>query len=55
VAFPIHYAGQAPGLVAGVMQLNFEIPANAFFPSNVVFLDLMVGDQSHSFTVFIGR
>lgn len=55
VAFPIHYAGQAPGLVAGVMQLNFEIPANAFFPSNVVFLDLMVGDQSHSFTVYIGR
>jgi uncharacterized protein (TIGR03437 family) len=26
---PVQYAGQAPGLVAGVMQVNFEIPLTA--------------------------
>jgi len=36
------YAGAAPGLVAGVMQVNVRIPLNA--PSGNVAIVLQVGD-----------
>jgi uncharacterized protein (TIGR03437 family) len=55
LSLPIHYAGQAPGLVAGVMQVNFQFPADIVYGSNLVPLELKVGDQSHSFTIFVGR
>jgi uncharacterized protein (TIGR03437 family) len=40
---PVHYAGGAPGLVAGAMQINVEIPADA--PSGQVPILLQVGDR----------
>jgi uncharacterized protein (TIGR03437 family) len=35
------YAGEAPGMVAGVMQLNVQIPANA--PSGALLIQVSVG------------
>ena len=36
------YAGAAPGLIAGVMQLNVEVPEDA--PSGAVLVAIQVGD-----------
>jgi uncharacterized protein (TIGR03437 family) len=45
------YAGNAPGLVAGAVQVNFQLPANI---SGTVDLALQVGDAvSQSFSLFI--
>lgn len=41
-AVPVLYAGSAPGLVAGVIQVNFQIPAN-FPPSLSATVQLNVG------------
>lgn len=41
------YAGAAPGLVAGVMQLNVVVPPQAF-PGNAVPVELFVGTQNSS-------
>jgi len=41
-AVPVLYAGSAPGLVAGVVQVNFQIPSN-FPPSSAVTLQLSAG------------
>jgi uncharacterized protein (TIGR03437 family) len=38
---PYTYAGEAPGLVAGVMQLNVQIPANA--PSGALAIQVSAG------------
>ena len=40
---PAHYtyAGEAPGLVAGMMQLNVQIPANA--PSGTLSIQVSIG------------
>jgi uncharacterized protein (TIGR03437 family) len=35
------YAGEAPGMVAGVMQLNVQIPANA--PSGALSIQVSIG------------
>jgi uncharacterized protein (TIGR03437 family) len=35
------YAGEAPGLVAGVMQLNVQIPANV--PSGALSIQVSIG------------
>jgi uncharacterized protein (TIGR03437 family) len=35
------YAGEAPGMVAGVMQLNVQIPSNA--PSGALSIQVSVG------------
>jgi uncharacterized protein (TIGR03437 family) len=38
------YAGEAPGLVAGMMQLNVQIPANA--PSGDLQIQVSVGGNT---------
>jgi uncharacterized protein (TIGR03437 family) len=37
------YAGEAPGMVAGVMQLNVQIPANT--PSGALSIQVSIGDN----------
>ena len=39
----LKYAGEAPGMVAGVMQLNVQIPADA--PSGPLSLQVKIGDN----------
>jgi uncharacterized protein (TIGR03437 family) len=44
------YAGQAPGLIAGAMQINFRLPNIALGPT--VYLSLQIGDlQPVDFTI----
>ncbi len=42
----IHYAGDAPGLVSGVVQINFRIPANATLYGPDMYLSVTVGGQT---------
>jgi uncharacterized protein (TIGR03437 family) len=37
------YAGEAPGMVAGVMQVNVQIPANA--PSGALSIQVKIGEN----------
>jgi len=41
---PYAYAGEAPGLVAGMMQLNVQIPANA--PSGNLSITVSIGGNT---------
>jgi uncharacterized protein (TIGR03437 family) len=45
---PITCASSAPGLVAGIFQVNFMTPAQS-----VITLDLMVGTSIAQFSVFV--
>ena len=41
----VHYAGAAPGFVAGVMQINVQIPAGVKFGPNVP-VSVVIGNQA---------
>jgi uncharacterized protein (TIGR03437 family) len=43
-AAPVQFAGEAPGLVAGVLQVNVQIPANA--PTGDVPISVSIGTSS---------
>jgi len=45
------YAGEAPGLVAGMMQLNVQIPANA--PSGALAILVSVGGKNSQSTITV--
>jgi uncharacterized protein (TIGR03437 family) len=45
------YAGEAPGLVAGMMQLNVQIPANA--PSGALSIVVSIGGNTSQNGVFV--
>ena len=51
VTAPVRYAGPAPGLVAGVQQLNIEIPAD--IPAGNDFLNVTIGSQTISAQVVV--
>lgn len=48
----VHYAGGAPGLVAGLMQVNVQIPSGVQ-PGGYVAVVLRVGDRTSSPAVWI--
>jgi uncharacterized protein (TIGR03437 family) len=50
----VHYAGSAPGLVAGVMQINVEIPSDG--PTGAVPVSVRVGSASSpgNVSIFVG-
>ncbi len=48
---PVQYAGAAPGLVAGVMQVNAQIPANT--PSGKIAVVIQVGTSNSQANVTI--
>ncbi len=50
-AFEVFYAGQAPGLVAGVMQINFRV-GDVLSSDNTLVLTLKVGDLQTEFAIW---
>jgi uncharacterized protein (TIGR03437 family) len=42
----VEYAGDAPGLVAGVMQINFRVPSTLRIPQNVLPFSVVAGGVS---------
>jgi uncharacterized protein (TIGR03437 family) len=50
-AFEVFYAGQAPGLVAGAMQINFRV-GDVLSSDNTLLLTLGVGDLQTEFAIW---
>ena len=46
-SFEVEFAGDAPGLVAGVMQINFRVP-DSLPPGNTLSFSLIIGGVSTS-------
>lgn len=52
---PVAHAGPAPGLFAGISQINFRIPAaNEAVPYSALFFLTLPGITSPSFSVYVG-
>ena len=48
----VQYAGDAPGMVAGVLQVNFRLPSDLKLPLDTEPI-LQIGDAGSSFTVWV--
>jgi len=46
--WPVTFAGAAPGLAAGIFQVNFVAPAQSLMNA-----DIVTGDASGRFNVFV--
>jgi uncharacterized protein (TIGR03437 family) len=49
VVFAVTYAGPAPGMVAGVSQINFQVGT---FPSNGMIYVTLPSSQSPPFAIY---